>query len=46
MRDPIPERIDVVLNLCILNHRKLCVDLLRFLLAHLDFLLGGDSTPC
>jgi hypothetical protein len=45
MRDSIAERIDVVLNLGVLHHRELRVDLLRLLLAHLNFLLGGDATP-
>src|ERR1700693_3721779 len=45
MRDSVAERIDVVLNLRILDHRKLRVDLLRFLLAHLNFLLSGDPAP-
>ena len=37
------EAVDVVLDDCILYHRQLGIDLLRFLLAYLNFLLSGDT---
>jgi TrmH family RNA methyltransferase len=41
--DRIPEYVDVAIDLGILDDRKLCVDLLRVLRTHLDFLLRRDS---
>jgi hypothetical protein len=42
LRDLVPENIDVAVDLGVLNDWELCVDLLRVLGAHLDFLLRRD----
>src|SRR4029079_2866356 len=42
-RNPLTQSVDVVLDIGVLDHRKLRVDLLRRVLAHLHFLLRGHA---